>query len=190
MTIDSISAAFQILNEEISAVVIDLQEQGSKLLVQGLFDEAQNRINSVQRVIEYKNLINNQEQLWNAIYLDDIYTSSDDNESSNQGIVDAPERFETSNINRLILPILDVLIELGGTGKRKDIINRLGVKLIDQLTDEDWQCNPHHPDVINWQNCAARAFNYLLNQGYIIRSDHRGLWEVTAIGRNKVLTKK
>jgi hypothetical protein len=83
-----------------------------------------------------------------------------------------------------IVPILGVLIELGGRGKTGDVIDLVGKKLGDLLTEVDYQKVPSGGD-IRWRNTAMFARNDMKANGLLASSEQSGwgIWEITDKGR-------
>jgi hypothetical protein len=78
--------------------------------------------------------------------------------------------------------ILESLIELGGRGKRENVVERVGNKLKSVLTREDMELLPSGLDV-RWKNRVAWQRLNMLNQGLLRADSARGTWEITQAGR-------
>src|SRR5438034_6219541 len=79
-------------------------------------------------------------------------------------------------------PIIESLIELGGTGSREEVIERVGKKLEPILTRADWELVPSGSDV-RWKNRVAWQRLNMVKRGLLRDDSRRGTWEVTPEGR-------
>jgi len=86
-------------------------------------------------------------------------------------------------------PILEALIELGGSGKVKTILNKLFEKMKDKMTEKDLEKQPSG-NAIRWKNIAQWARQDLVNKGYLKKDSQRGTWEITEPGRTFYESKK
>jgi hypothetical protein len=80
------------------------------------------------------------------------------------------------------MPLLETLIEMGGRGKTKDVVDKIGEKMKDKLTDFDMEILPSGTD-IRWRNTAKWARNTLKELGLLKRDSPRGIWEISEKGR-------
>lgn len=79
------------------------------------------------------------------------------------------------------LPLLESLIEAGGSLRVSEVIRRIGEKLGGQLTPADRQTIKSGP--VRWQNRVEWQRLRLLREGYLANDSARGVWEITENGR-------
>jgi len=80
-------------------------------------------------------------------------------------------------------PILDVLVELGGSGDVATVLDRVYGKMEMQLNEHDRSPLASDGVTPRWRNTAQWARNALREQG-LIRSDApRGVWIISDEGR-------
>lgn len=79
------------------------------------------------------------------------------------------------------IPLLESLIEMGGAGKVKDVLDRIGEKMKGQLRDVDLE--KISTGAVRWRNHAMWERLNLIDLGYLKRDSLRGIWEVTDKGR-------
>jgi len=80
------------------------------------------------------------------------------------------------------LPILEVLIEMGGKGRMRNVLDRVFDKIEDQLKPKDFEKLPSGT-AIRWKNRAAWERQRLKSEGYLEKGSPRGIWEITDKGR-------
>ena len=81
-------------------------------------------------------------------------------------------------------PILEVLVELGGSGRTCDVIDRVGEKMKGILKPKDYQPNESEAKQIRWRNTAQWARNMMVNEdGRMKKGSRNGIWEISDAGR-------
>ena len=78
-------------------------------------------------------------------------------------------------------PILEFILEQGGAAPANDVIEEVGRRLRDRLTDMDYE--QLDMGETRWRNRARFARLRMREQGLLSASSHRGIWEITARGR-------
>jgi hypothetical protein len=86
------------------------------------------------------------------------------------------------------LPILESLIEFGGTAKALDIMAKVHEKMKNILKEKDFQTLSS--GAIRWRNQTEWERNNLKESGYIKKGSPRGIWEITDDGRKFYENKK
>jgi hypothetical protein len=79
-------------------------------------------------------------------------------------------------------PILSVLVELGGRGNRKRVIDLVGEKMQGVLTPADYR-KLTKSNVTRWVNRVVWQASNMRKEGLIAHNSHRGIWEITDEGR-------
>ena len=80
-----------------------------------------------------------------------------------------------------VLPILQVLDEMGGRGAVPDVLDGVGQLMADDLNEHD-RSTVKSGD-IRWRNTAQWARNRMKEQGLLAAGSRRGTWEITEEGR-------
>ena len=82
------------------------------------------------------------------------------------------------------IPILNALIELGGNGKVKDVLDHVGKEMRDVLKKVDYEKLPSGVDT-RWSNAAMWERMSMVDEGLLkpAKESGRGLWEITDKGR-------
>jgi hypothetical protein len=73
------------------------------------------------------------------------------------------------------LPILESLIEFGGTAKAPDVINRVYEKMKSKLKEKDYQILS--TGTIRWKNQIQWQRNNMKDEGYIKKGSPIGIWK-------------
>jgi len=81
-----------------------------------------------------------------------------------------------------MLPILEALIEMGGSGRMRDVLDRVFTKIKNQLKPKDMEKLPSGT-AIRWKNKAQWERQRLKSEGYLKKDSPHGTWEITDEGR-------
>ncbi len=81
------------------------------------------------------------------------------------------------------LPLLQVLIELGGRGRSHLVLARLLERMQPLLKGVDYQPLPSNPGLPRWRNTAYWARTLLTKEGLLNPHSSYGVWEITDAGR-------
>ena len=80
-------------------------------------------------------------------------------------------------------PILEALVEMGGSGKCADVLELVEKKMKGILKDVDYELMPSG-GMLRWRNAAMWCRNTLANiDGLMKKNSPRGIWEVDDAGR-------
>ncbi len=79
-------------------------------------------------------------------------------------------------------PLLQTLVELGGRGRREQVIEQVGQKMQNILRPADYEKLPQS-SFIRWENRVAWQASNMKREGLIKRDSPRGIWEITDAGR-------
>mgnify|MGYP006079480699 CR=1 FL=1 len=89
-----------------------------------------------------------------------------------------------TNQDEYCRPLLEVLVEMGGRGKTKAVLDRLGEKMKGTLKPIDYECHKSNDKQIRWRNTAQWARNKMVNNdGRMNKDTPNGIWEISAKGR-------
>jgi hypothetical protein len=80
------------------------------------------------------------------------------------------------------LPLLESLIEMGGSGKSKDVLNGILSKMEHKLKDKDFEKMPSGSG-IRWIKIVQWEKLHLIKKGYLKKGSPRGIWEITEAGK-------
>lgn len=80
------------------------------------------------------------------------------------------------------LPILAALEEMGGRGKAREVLDRVGQLMQHRLSDADRERLPSGRD-IRWRNVAQWARYKMVQEGLLASDSPKGIWEITETGR-------
>ena len=79
-------------------------------------------------------------------------------------------------------PILETLIEMGGGGRVKDVLEKVKANMKDRLTQIDYGKLPSGTSA-RWKNYAMWERLKMINDGLLKKGSPRGIWEITNKGQ-------
>jgi hypothetical protein len=85
------------------------------------------------------------------------------------------------------IPILESLIELGGSGRVNEVLVKIYSKMRDRLKPADLEPLPSGKD-IRWKNHARWQRYNLKEEGYLKSDSPSGIWEISEKGRDYLQT--
>lgn len=80
-------------------------------------------------------------------------------------------------------PILETLVEMGGSGKSRLVLNQVERKMRHRLNAYDYEPTPSKEKVPRWRESAEWCRNAMVRKhGYLRSGSPRGIWEITDLG--------
>jgi len=80
-------------------------------------------------------------------------------------------------------PILQAIAEMGGSGRMRDVLDKVEKIMKDTLKPVDFEPLASDPDNPRWRNAAQWARNTMVNEGLLKNDSPRGFWEISDTGR-------
>ena len=158
--------------DEFEKIISDFNKEIEVLIRQRDYDRAEKFISIVKRLEGLK--------VKTLKILSSEYISTDIQENKKQ--------IEGNSLNTSItpmetyyLPLLETLYELGGRGKTREVIERVGEKMRDILTPYDYEYLPSGGS-IRWENRVQWARLKLVHKGLLKRDSPKGIWELSEKG--------
>lgn|SRR3990172_8229007 len=172
-------SAFKALKSEIKANIRHLQTEGSEQILNGNYAGSEKLIDQAKALEELQKQIGHVQQQWKKLLpqptLPGITPVGQRNTVPVTVGVKTHEKY-------FYLPILKALVELGGSGPTKTVIDRVGEMLADRLNDYDKQVltNGHS---IRWRSTTAFVRLKLVQEGLMSKGSPEGKWEISKEGR-------
>jgi restriction system protein len=180
---DDVSAALQLLGESLQGEVNRISREGSEAMQAQDFDTAQAVIDFARRLTAFRAKVNELGDEW--LRLEEL---RDKASTEVQQIVS--KRFFGKKKKGEITPhldycrsLLEVLEEMGGKGKTKEVLDRLGAKMKPDLKPIDFEIHESDGKTIRWRNAAQWARNTMVNDDARMKKSPRGIWEISPTGR-------
>ena len=180
---DEVSTALHLLGESLQGEVQRINQEGSLAMQKGDYDTAQAVIDFAKRLTAFRQKVSELEQEWSK--LEDLR----DRESTEVQRIVSKRFFGKSHKGEITpeeaycRPILEVLVEMGGSGPTKEVLDRFGEKMKAVLKPKDYDPLESDPTQLRWRNAAQWARNKMANvDGRMKKNSPRGLWEISKAG--------
>lgn len=181
---DDVSAALHLLGESLQGEVQRINTEGAQAMSKGDYDTAQSVIDFAKRLLAFQKKVAGLEKEW-----DDLEDLRDKATPAVQEIVS--KRFfgrrksgEITGHMDFCPFILQALVEMGGAGKTRDVLDRVGEKMKRLLKPKDYETHKSDAHQIRWRNTAQWARNHMVNEdGRMKKGSPNGTWEISDKGR-------
>ena len=80
-------------------------------------------------------------------------------------------------------PILEVLVDLGGSAPVGEVLERVGIKMKSVLNQYDREPLLSDPCSVHWKNTTQWCRNTLVREGLMKNDSPHGVWEISDVGR-------
>jgi len=178
----NVSSAFEMLLEEVEAEIDFVNGVGARAFDARDYDKAREALERAGVLTAFRDKVANLRKEWEQMA---AAAERDEDEQT---------RAERRNLGKLrkgirtpesayYQPILQVLEQMGGSGKVADILDRVGKLMKPILKDVDYQPLASNPDNPRWRNAAQWARNSMVNEGLLKTDSPRGVWEISEAGR-------
>lgn len=185
---DEVAAAFALLAEELGFAADDIRLRIDRALRS---DDIQNARDLVERADGVKGLRHQLKDLareWDGMGLrappagdaDIPLASSQSSQRRDLGRLPRGQRTPELTFRR---PILEALIELGGTARIGEVLELVGQQLEDRLQPVDHEELASGKGQVRWRNTAQWSRNELVRDGLMEPSRRYGEWAISDAGR-------
>lgn len=181
---DDVSAALHLLGESLQGEVLRINTEGAQAMQMGDYDTAQAVIDFAKRLTAFRSKVDDLGKEWGE--LEDLRdkASAEVQQIVSKRFFGRKSSGEITPQEDYCQPLLSVLVEMGGKGKTKDVLDRLGVKMKGTLKPKDYLPHESNAKQIRWRNTAQWARNTMANEDGRMKSDSpNGIWEISAKGR-------
>lgn len=182
-----ISAAFEILLEEIETDIESVNKAGARAFEKGDYDGARDALERGGQLTGFREKVASLKQEWQRLVRPPA-RSSDEREPGEQQRLAKLRRGLRTPEEAYFVPILTALVEAGGRGRMADILERVRVKMHGILRDVDYEPLVSDPEMPRWRNAGQWARNTLVKDGLLSGDSPRGIWEITDAGREYLKT--
>lgn len=181
---NDVGEALALLSETLTEEKTRIGEEGADAIKAGAFETARQVIEFAERLIAFQNKVAALADEW-----EDLENARDAATPEVQQIVS--KHFFGKKKKGLITPqedyckpILEVLVEMGGKGKTKAVLDRVGEKMKATLKPIDYESHKSNDKQIRWRNTAQWARNKMVNtDGRMKKDSPNGVWEISEKGR-------
>ena len=181
---NDVGEALALLSETLTEEKTRIGDEGADAMKAGAFETARQVIEFAERLVAFQNKVAALADEW-----EDLENARDAATPEVQQIVS--KHFFGKKKKGLITPqedyckpILEVLVEMGGKGKTKTVLDRVGEKMKGTLKPIDYESHKSNDKQIRWRNTGQWARNKMVNSdGRMKKDSPNGVWEISDKGR-------
>jgi len=180
---DDVSAALRLLADSLDEEEKRIRSEGSKAMNEGDYDTATAVIDFAKRLLAFQKKVAGLEKEW-----DDLEDLRDKATPAVQEIVSKrffglSKRGDITPQEAYCAPILQVLTEMGGSGKTKDVIAKVGLAMKGILKPKDYEKTATRAKELRWENTTRWARQRMVEDGRLKDNSASGTWEISKQGR-------
>lgn len=182
---NEVSTAFEIVLEEVESVVDSLNEDGAGAFKKGDYDAAKKLIEDATRLTDFRGKVRNLQKEW-----ENLFSLRVPKKPVKKSITSRLDRGLRTPEDAFTRPMLETLIEMGGSASVAKVLDRIGEKMKTIINDYDRQNLPSYPHEIRWRNAAQWCRNTLVQEGILKGDSPRGIWEISEKGKMALKNKE
>jgi hypothetical protein len=193
-----VSKAFDMVLASIQEALDDLNSDVIHASQNEAFEEVSALADKGKQIIAFREQVLNLQSDWNNTFatptlslrpaapnpLTADLTAADlaDNEDTDTDRLSNGRDVPTRQKEDFYVPILHVLLDLGGRAKAEEVLD----KLEEAMAFNTYDLEPRSTGIpVRWMHTAHRARHDLVHEkGFLSASSPRGVWEITEAGRN------
>ena len=180
----NVTAAFELLLEEIEDEIEFVNQAGAKAFTEGQYERVDAARQHAVKLAAYRGKIAALRKEWHTLATAfDAEADQDEEEKAARRDFGRLQRGVRTPEEAFRLPILQVLAKMGGSGRVRDVLAQVEKLVRDQLSDADYQPLPSTPNTPRWYNTAQWARNSMVQEGLLRDDSLRATWEIIDAGR-------
>ena len=181
---NDVSTALALLRDSLAEEEQRIRNEGAAAMQGGDYDTATSVIDFAKRLLAFQKKVEGLVAEWGELELLRDTASPEVQEIVSKRFFGKSKKGEITPNEAYCRPLLEVLAEMGGSGKTKAVLDQLGKKLKPILVPKDYEPLESDSKQIRWRNTAQWARNKMVNEdGRLKRKSPRGVWEISPSGR-------
>jgi len=179
---NEVMAAFEILLKEIETVIAWFNEEGAMAFRHSDYETAREVVERVGQIRAFRDRVGELQNEWERLFAKRA-TETFKKGTRHAALAQRLQRGLRTPEAAFRLPILEALVELGGSAPIGDVLGRVHDKMKERLTEYDCQPVPSAPTEPRWRNTAQWCRYTMIREGLLAPDSPRGTWAVTEAGR-------
>lgn len=176
---NEVYTAFEILLEEIEVVANQLHEKVVQAFNSGDYHTVRRAIEEAARLSEFREKVRALQKEWSSLLAGKPLRLKKKSRKAQSRLLRGLRTPEDA----FRRPILEALVELGGSASVGQVLDLVERKMQGKLTQYDLEPLPSSPHCLRWRNTARRCRNTLVREGLMKRDSPHGIWEISDLGR-------
>lgn len=181
----NVSSAFEILLEEVEAEIDFVTGVGSKAFEARDYDKAREALERAAVLTAFRDKAATLRAEWESLAAVAEQEEDEQTRAARRDLGRLRRGLRTPEA-AYREPILRVLVELGGSGRIGEVLDRVGQIMKPVLREVDYDPLASDPDLPRWRNAAQWARAMMVKEGLLKADSPRGVWEITTVGRQSI----
>jgi hypothetical protein len=180
---NDVSTALGLLRDSLAEEEQRIRSEGASAMQAGDYETATAVIEFAKRLLAFQNKVEALGTEWGS--LEDLRDAASPavQEIVSKRFFGKSRKGEITPHTAFYRAILESLVELGGSAKTKDVLDRVGKKMQGILKPLDHAVLPSDGKSIRWRNAAQWARNTMVNEDGRMKKTKNGVWEISEQGR-------
>ena len=189
-TNNDVGEALALLSETLVDEEKRIRDEGADAMKSGTYDTASDVIDFAKKLLAFQEKVAALEDEWEQLENARDAATPEVQQIVSKHFFGKKKKGLITNQDAYCKPILEVLVEMGGKGKTKAVLDRLGEKMKGTLKPIDYECHKSNDKQIRWRNTGQWARNKMVNNdGRMKKDSPNGVWEISDKGRKWLETK-
>lgn len=185
----NVRAAFEMLLEEIEAEIDFINSVGSKSFEKRDYERAREALEHAGKLSAFRDKTVGLKKEWDSFTQIEIDAEDIEAAQTQRQNLGRLQRGMRTPEEAYYIPILQVISEMGGSGKVADVLDRVGKKMKKTLKACDYEPLSSDPGHLRWRNAAQWARNSMVQEGLLKNDSPRGIWEISEKGEQLIIEK-
>lgn len=180
---NDVSTALALLRDSLAEEEQRIRNEGATAMQGGDYDTATSVIDFAKRLLAFEKKVEALVAEWDE--LEDFRDSASPTvqEIVSKKFFGKRKKGEVTPHTAFYRVILESLIEMGGSGKTREVLDKVGEKMKGVLRTIDHAVLPSDGKSIRWRNAAQWARNTMVNEDGRMKKTKNGVWEISDEGR-------
>lgn len=178
----NVSAAFEMLLEEIEAEVDFVNRIGARALEGREYDKAREALDRAATLTAFRDKVAALRKEWDTMAAAADRAEDEESRSQRRNMGRLRKGLRTPE-EAYYRPILRALAEAGGSAPMRTVLDRVQQLMNNLLKDVDFEPLASDPDMPRWRNAAQWARNSMVKEGFLRADSPRGVWAISDQGR-------
>ena len=180
---NDVSTALALLRDSLAEEEQRIRNEGAAAMQGGEYDTATSVIEFAKRLLAFEKKVEGLVAEWDE--LEDLRDSASPavQEIVSKRFFGKRKKGEVTPHTAFYRVILESLVEMGGSGKTRVVLDRVGEKMKGSLKSVDYEPLKSDGKSIRWRNSAQWARNAMVNEDGRMKKSPNGVWEISEKGR-------
>lgn len=177
---NGVHVAFELLLKELESVADALHDQGAEAFRRGDLERVKQASAEAEQLAQFREKVKALQNEWATLRGQPLRPRRSKALQRTQGKLPRGLRTPEDAFRK---PILEALVEVGGSAPLEDVLDLVERKMENVLNAYDKEPVPSNPREIRWRNTAQWCRAKLVREGLMERGSPYGIWEISERGR-------